>query len=175
MIHGKSPSIQENTPTTGAICIPPCLEMKTEANADIGSIDEQLAKTSRDIRQVVDELAELLIRKNAAYGDSALNPMRIFSSASPDEQIKVRLDDKLNRIRNSTLRGQTSDDFSEDVIKDLMGYLVLLRICQLRNQPLTDTAAPVLPPMTEAEKFQRLLRSVDEFRAMLEMIRSEAK
>jgi hypothetical protein len=102
-----------------------------------GQIDEALSKTARDIRVVVGDLADLLIKKNEAYGDSALNPQRIFSSAPADEQIKVRLDDKLNRIRNATLRSQSSDAFGEDVIKDLMGYLVLLRVHQIRN-PLTE-------------------------------------
>lgn len=112
----------------------------------LSAIDEALARTARDIKTVVEGLANLLIRKNAAYGDSALNPLRIFSSAPADEQIKVRLDDKLNRIRNTTLRGEQDDDFAEDVIKDLMGYLVLLRVSHDRKSRADgmtcNTAAP---------------------------------
>jgi len=63
-----------------------------------------------------------LIQKNIQYGNSALNPLRIFSQASPDEQIKVRIDDKLSRIKN-----QSTGD-SEDSVGDLIGYLVLMRI-----------------------------------------------
>jgi hypothetical protein len=66
-------------------------------------------------------LAEMLIAKNRAYGDAALNPVRIFSKASPDEQIRVRLDDKLSRLARGS-------DAGEDVVLDLLGYLVLLRI-----------------------------------------------
>ena len=66
----------------------------------------------------------LLIEKNRKYGDSALNPARIFSKASNIEQLKVRLDDKLSRIKNA------QDDEDEDVVMDLIGYLVLLKIAR---------------------------------------------
>lgn len=64
----------------------------------------------------------MLLEKNRKYGDSAVNPIRIFSKASPKEQILVRLDDKVNRWKN-----QQSDE-DEDVILDLIGYLILYRI-----------------------------------------------
>jgi hypothetical protein len=63
----------------------------------------------------------LLIGKNRAYGNSALDPVRIFSRASAREQILVRLDDKLSRLK----RGST---VGEDVILDTIGYLILLRV-----------------------------------------------
>lgn len=66
----------------------------------------------------------MLIEKNRKYGDSALNPARIFSKASNIEQLKVRLDDKLSRIKNA------QDDEDEDVIADLIGYLVLLTVAK---------------------------------------------
>jgi hypothetical protein len=37
----------------------------------------------------------MLLSKNASYGNSALEPVRIFSKADPVEQLKVRLDDKV--------------------------------------------------------------------------------
>ena len=70
------------------------------------------------------ELKWMLIEKNRKYGNSALSPIRVFSRANSEEQILVRLDDKLNRIRNR----QNDDD--EDVIMDLAGYLVLLMIAR---------------------------------------------
>ena len=69
-------------------------------------------------------LCMMLVRKNDKYGNSALDPVRVFSKADPLEQIRVRLDDKLSRI----MRGQGIED--EDVVKDLMGYLVLLRVAK---------------------------------------------
>ena len=41
------------------------------------------------------EVEDLLIQKNDAYGDSALNPVGIFSSLKASEAIRIRLDDKL--------------------------------------------------------------------------------
>lgn len=77
-----------------------------------------------EIARVCDSIKELLLQKNAKYGDSALNPTRIFSKASATEQILVRIDDKLSRISRGV--GLLLDD--EDVIRDLLGYLVLLKI-----------------------------------------------
>ncbi len=73
------------------------------------------------IEEVCRDLASLLKEKNKAYGNSALDPVRIFSKASPEEQIRVRIDDKLSRL----VRGQAG---GEDVRKDLMGYLVLWEV-----------------------------------------------
>jgi len=66
-------------------------------------------------------VAKMLVEKNAAYGNSALEPVRIFSKASPTEQILVRIDDKLSRLARGSAAG-------EDVVLDLIGYLVLLRL-----------------------------------------------
>jgi hypothetical protein len=77
----------------------------------------------KEIRKVCDDIAELLITKNRKYGNSALQPSRIFSKASPIEQINVRIDDKLSRIKNQ------QEDEDEDVLFDLLGYLVLKKVC----------------------------------------------
>lgn len=74
------------------------------------------------VSDVLDEVESLLTRKNAAYGNSALEPVRVFSTADPVEQLRVRIDDKLSRLRSSL------NDDNEDTVLDLMGYLVLLRI-----------------------------------------------
>ena len=76
------------------------------------------------ISGVCDDIKELLINKNRKYGNSALNPCRVFSKASAVEQLLVRIDDKLNRIMQGA--GLLADD--EDVVNDLIGYLVLLKI-----------------------------------------------
>lgn len=82
--------------------------------------------TRRQISEVCDEVRQMLLEKNRRYGDSALNPVRLFSQADPIEQLKVRLDDKLSRLRS----GQCDDD--EDVEMDLLGYLILLRVARRR-------------------------------------------
>jgi uncharacterized protein (DUF302 family) len=87
-----------------------------------------MTNTQQEIIEVCDSVKELLLEKNRKYGDSALNPIRIFSKSDSTEQIKVRIDDKLNRLKN-----QQEDD-SEDTVTDLIGYLVLLKISQRRNK-----------------------------------------
>ena len=83
-----------------------------------------MTKTQEEISSVCNDIKELLLYKNKQYGDSALNPSRIFSKASAVEQLLVRIDDKLNRIKKGA--GLVGED--EDVIQDLIGYLVLLKI-----------------------------------------------
>lgn len=80
--------------------------------------------SANKIRDTCNELCDLLLAKNRAYGDSAFAPIRIFSKSDASEQLKVRIDDKLNRL----LQGDTLIETDEDVIKDLVGYLVLLLI-----------------------------------------------
>jgi hypothetical protein len=72
---------------------------------------------------VLDEIRELLIAKNQKYGNSALEPLGVFSQLSAKQGLLVRIDDKLKRIKNGSLE---KDD--EDVVNDLIGYLVLLKI-----------------------------------------------
>lgn len=72
-------------------------------------------------------LAEMLMEKNIAYGDSALNPVRVFSRGmDASAQILVRIDDKLSRIARGSAAG-------EDAVLDLLGYLVLYRIAAARQ------------------------------------------
>lgn len=80
--------------------------------------------TAELITKKVKEIETLLLEKNRKYGDSALNPCRSFSKADTVEQIKVRIDDKLKRLQNE------QNDEDEDVVKDLVGYLVLLMIAK---------------------------------------------
>ena len=89
-----------------------------------------LNKTQAQISSICDDIKELLLYKNIKYGNSALNPVRIFSKSDEVEQSLVRIDDKLNRIK----QGAGLIDEDEDVLIDLIGYLVLLKIA-LKNKP----------------------------------------
>ena len=80
--------------------------------------------TPKLIEQTCDDVKRLLLRKNQKYGDSALNPCRIFSKANNVEQLLIRIDDKLSRITNNGFNG----DSDEDTLNDLIGYLVLLKV-----------------------------------------------
>jgi len=70
----------------------------------------------------------ILLQKNKEYGDSAINPVRIFSSVDSIEQINVRIDDKLSRIKN-----KKSKVIKEDTELDLIGYLILKRVAKAKN------------------------------------------
>lgn len=87
-----------------------------------------------DLDAVLAETRAMLLDKNKRYGDSALNPLRVFSRASAQEQIRVRMDDKLSRLARGT--HDTAD--TEDAELDLLGYLVLLRIARGRERGVVD-------------------------------------
>jgi hypothetical protein len=72
------------------------------------------------------QLRAMLLEKNKNYGNSALDPIRCFSKADTVEQIRVRIDDKLSRIMRGSAAG-------EDVVNDLLGYLVLLKIAERKR------------------------------------------
>ncbi len=73
------------------------------------------------------DIAHMLIKKNIAYGNSALEPVRIFSRADAIEQLHVRIDDKLSRVMRGT------EYVGDNDIEDLIGYLVLLRIAKEKD------------------------------------------
>lgn len=79
------------------------------------------------LKTILIELESLLIQKNLKYGNAAIEPLRIFSKSSPTEQLLVRIDDKLSRINNQ----HSTED--EDVLLDLLGYLILLKIAKSNN------------------------------------------
>lgn len=85
-------------------------------------------ETEGKIAVVVDQIKEMLIAKNRAYGDSALDPVRVFSKNNAIEQLYVRIDDKLSRIK----RGHEYP--GDDTISDLIGYLVLLLIAKEKDE-----------------------------------------
>lgn len=87
-------------------------------------------ETEKLIVSECQEVATLLIEKNRAYGNSAIDPVRIFSKASPREQILVRLDDKLSRLA----RGTETDKIPEDIHRDIIGYLVLLKVLEAQEK-----------------------------------------
>lgn len=80
------------------------------------------------IIKVGNEVVEMLVSKNRAYGDSALNPVNIFSSGNAVDSLCARLDDKLMRIKNRGINDET-----EDTVVDIIGYLILLK-CAIERQ-----------------------------------------
>ena len=80
-----------------------------------------------ELETFIDSLHKFLYTKNKRYGNSVLEPISIFSKHTNNNQdqalnnILIRLDDKLSRIRNS-------DKLRENDVADLLGYLVFLGI-----------------------------------------------
>lgn len=79
------------------------------------------------VKLVLTQIKSLLQSKNKKYGNSALDPVRIFSKANETDQLLSRIDDKLSRIKNMG----TDTQIDEDTVNDLIGYLILLKISKL--------------------------------------------
>lgn len=78
-------------------------------------------ETKNKISSLLDNFKEFLIEKNNRYGDAALHPQKIFNKSDAEDSICVRLDDKLNRIINSS-------ELQKNDVSDCFGYLALLMI-----------------------------------------------
>lgn len=65
---------------------------------------------------ITSSICSLLEYKNAKYGNSALEPLQIFSGKT---KLGTRLDDKLARIKNGT-------ELRKNDVADCIGYLTLI-------------------------------------------------
>lgn len=83
----------------------------------------------QEISHECEAIRLFLVGKNRAYGNSATEPVRIYSKADPVEQLRVRIDDKLSRLARGSAAG-------EDTTLDLIGYLILLRIAERKQRTL---------------------------------------
>jgi hypothetical protein len=77
--------------------------------------------TQEKIDILFHNFGEFLKEKNRRYGDSALKPAQIFSRVPATDQLCNRLDDKLNRIKNS-------DELKKNDVADVFGYVALILI-----------------------------------------------
>lgn len=75
-----------------------------------------------------DSIKNMLLNKNAAYGDSVHQTGPLFD-VDPVVGIQARINDKIRRLQNKGLT-----DLTEDSLQDLIGYLIHLRIAMLRKQ-----------------------------------------
>ena len=81
------------------------------------------------IEKVTEDIKELLLEKNRAYGNSALNPKNVFSQGDVFESLGSRIDDKLMRIQNVGVNDET-----EDTLSDLIGYLILYKVALIKEK-----------------------------------------
>lgn len=80
-----------------------------------------LTDSQNKIINVCDSMKDLLLYKNQKYGDSALNPNNVFYKGDATNSIKIRLDDKIGRIKNC-------DETRINDVADIIGYCVLLLV-----------------------------------------------
>lgn len=92
--------------------------------------------TKDDIIRVCDNTKNLLVKKNKAYGDSALNPLGIFGNGDAVVSLGARMDDKLMRLKSL---GIGKD--SVDTLYDLHGYITLLIIAIERKENINSLDA----------------------------------
>lgn len=81
----------------------------------------KLTESQRKITEVCDSMRSLLLYKNEKYGDSALNPNNIFYKGDSTNSIKIRLDDKIGRIKNC-------QEIRINDVADVIGYCILLLV-----------------------------------------------
>lgn len=74
------------------------------------------------------ELGALLVAKNTDYNNTALNPEHLLSNLDAEERLKVRIDDKLTRLKHLLATKHQNFESIDDNIRDLNGYLILWRI-----------------------------------------------
>jgi hypothetical protein len=89
--------------------------------------------TREKIERVGAEVIGLLIEKNAAYGDSATKPINVFSDGNAINSLCARIDDKISRIKQKGIYDKT-----EDTVKDLCGYLILLLVAMKDKESETQ-------------------------------------
>ena len=80
------------------------------------------APAGRMIWDKCHEIAQMLIEKNISYGNSALQPISIFSKGDDLDGLRNRIDDKLSRIKNEQSYAGDND------VDDLIGYLILYKV-----------------------------------------------
>lgn len=82
---------------------------------------ETLTESQEKIVEICDSIKDLLLYKNQKYGDSALNPNNIFYKGDSTNSIKIRLDDKIGRIKNC-------EETRINDVADVIGYCTLLLV-----------------------------------------------
>ncbi len=78
-----------------------------------------------DITEIWDEiLSEKMIKKNRQYGNSVYDEDTIFSSiGDPEELIKIRLDDKMRRLKTLDKESDKYDSELMEIIAYIMHLL----------------------------------------------------
>lgn len=108
---------------------------KTSSNTDTDAVklsDEYMhahmnevlyTDTQQKLVDVLDGMKNLLLYKNRKYGDSAINPKKIFYKGDSTNSILIRLDDKIGRVMSNP-----DDKPRVNDVADIIGYCTLLLV-----------------------------------------------
>lgn len=75
--------------------------------------------TEWKVGKITEGLNGLIKYKNKNYGDSAINPLKIFNKVESNNAIEIALDNKISRIQNA-------DVLRKNDLTDLVCYGILL-------------------------------------------------
>lgn len=105
----------------------------TEADSDITKLSDSYmhthmkealyTDTQQKLIDVLDGMKDLLLYKNRKYGDSAINPKKIFYKGDSTNSILIRLDDKIGRVMSNP-----DDKPRVNDVADIIGYCTLLLV-----------------------------------------------
>lgn len=95
-----------------------------------------ISQSQEDIIRIMDATKNLLLHKNEKYGDSALNPLGVFTDGDARVNLGARMEDKLMRLKEV---GMTAE--SIDTLYDLQGYITLMIIAIERQEGLDSANA----------------------------------
>lgn len=91
---------------------------------DVTSTELKIPSESQEkISMILEKMKDVLLYKNQKYGDSALHPNNVFYKGNSTNSIKIRLDDKLGRIKNNP-----DDECKINDVADIIGYCTLLLV-----------------------------------------------
>jgi hypothetical protein len=112
-------------PKTGSAVKPtPESEVKLSDSYMHAHMNEALyTDTQVKLIDVLDGMKSLLLYKNRKYGDSAINPKKVFYKGDATNSILIRLDDKIGRVMSNT-----DDKPRVNDVADIIGYCTLLLV-----------------------------------------------
>lgn len=127
----KETRVKRNVSNTGSHVKPASVDDVTmDAGIRKGLVDimskshrGDLPPTQQKIHEILGAMTDLLLYKNQKYGDSAINPKKIFYKGDSTNSILIRLDDKIGRIMSNTEEKPRIND-----VADIIGYCTLLLI-----------------------------------------------
>jgi len=95
------------------------------------SEEKQLMTFNEALKIELEAIEVALAQMSIQYGNPMLKPFNVFSKASAEDKINMRIDEILSRIA----RGCPEND--ENILLDLICYLVLKRVLR-RLQHMED-------------------------------------